>query len=656
MKRFLLLLIYFFCCVTLLAQQVTIESLKKELLSTTNNMKRVDLMNKIADSYKENDPKITMQYAKEALQLAKKIQYKSAEANAYLNMANAHIITGNYPLALNQLFNAQTILEALKESSDVVYNKEIKNGLARVYGSLGVIFSEQSNYAKAIIFHFKALKIYELTKQFPKQATVYNNIGVEYEAQKEYLKALSYYSKGLAIQKKTKDPAVGITVSNIGNVYMKMKNNAKALEFFSQAQQIFQKYPNQRGLGDLYNSFGSYYQQLNSTQKAISYYTLAINLFSTIEDKFGVAVSYSHLAELYFEQKQYDKAMKNAMASLQLAQQLDILELVASNEQMISRLFEIQNQSDLAFQHYKLYSEANNNLKNEEHIRNSVRAEMTFEFDKKEMIQRKEAERKALLYNEHLKRNNLTILFVLIFSLLLVGMGFLIYNRVQLKKTLTLQKELAEYEQKALHLQMNPHFVFNCLGSISSFIVQNGTDSAIKYLAKFSKLMRLTLEYSKESLIPIDKEIESLQNYLELEQLRFNKKFIFEITKSDEIEDDMALPSLLLQPFVENSIIHGLIPKKEMGEIKVHFAIQNQNLVCSIIDNGIGYKTSRSMKANSVVIHKSMALDITKKRLEMMEAFTSKTAQVSIDEIVDADQIVQGTKVVLHLPIQYVSQ
>ena len=243
MKRFLLLLISFFYCATLLAQQVAIESLKKELSSTTDDMKRVDLMNKIADSYKGNNPKLTMQYATEALQLAKEIQYPYAEANAQLNMANANIITGNYPLALQQLISAQTILEGLEESSDLTQTPEIKNGLARVYGGLGVIFSEQSNYAKAIIFHFKALKIYELTQQFQKKATVYNNIGVEYEAQGEYLKALSYYSKGLAIQKKRKDPAVGITVTNIGNVYMKMKNNAKAFDFFNQAQQLFQNIP-----------------------------------------------------------------------------------------------------------------------------------------------------------------------------------------------------------------------------------------------------------------------------------------------------------------------------------------------------------------------------------------------------------------------------
>lgn len=656
MKRYLLFFLTLFCCYLLLAQQNPIESLEKELAVSNDDLQRVTLMNKMAAAHKANNPKQALTYASKALQLAKTIHYPYAEAHAYLNMANVNIITGNYPLALQELLSAQAIFETLENSSDWTHAQEVENGLARVYGGLGVIFSEQSNYAKALVFHFKALKIYERTHQYSKQATVYNNIGVEYEAQGEYLKALSYYTKGWVIQQKRKDPAVGITVSNIGNVYMKMKNNAKAFDFFNQAQQLFQKYPNQRGLGDLYNSFGAYYHQMKAPQKAIPYYALAIQVFSVIEDKFGVAVSYSHLAELYFEQKQYKEAMKNATASLQLAQQLDILDLIASNELMISELFERQHQPALAFQHYKRYSAANSNLKNEENIRNSVRAEMTFEFDKKEMMQRKESERKALLYHEQIKRNNLTVLFVLVLILLLAGMGFLIYNRIQLKKTLTLQKELAEYEQKALHLQMNPHFVFNCLGSISSFIVQNGTDSAIKYLAKFSKLMRLTLEYSKESLIPIDKEIESLQNYLELEQLRFNKKFIFEITKSEAIEDDMALPSLLLQPFVENSIIHGLIPKKDTGKIKVHFNIDQQSLVCTITDNGIGYKTSRAMKAHSVVIHKSMALDITKKRLEMMEAFTAKKAQVSIEEMEGDNGLVQGTKVVLHLPIQYVSQ
>jgi LytS/YehU family sensor histidine kinase len=277
---------------------------------------------------------------------------------------------------------------------------------------------------------------------------------------------------------------------------------------------------------------------------------------------------------------------------------------------------------------------------------------MNFEFDKKEALQKKDHEKRELVYEEQSKRHQQQIFFIILFILLVFGIIFLIYNRLQLKKTLTLQKELAEYEQKALHLQMNPHFVFNCLGSISSFIVQNGTDSAIKYLLKFSKLMRLTLEYSKEALIPIDKEIESLQNYLELEQLRFNNRFTFSIFKGDDIEDDMALPPLLLQPFVENAIMHGVIPKKEIGNISVRFEIHKQSLQCTIEDNGIGFEKSKSQKENSVSAHKSMALDITKKRLQMIESTTSQKAEVKIEEIRNEGQIL-GTKVTLNLPLQY---
>jgi LytS/YehU family sensor histidine kinase len=166
----------------------------------------------------------------------------------------------------------------------------------------------------------------------------------------------------------------------------------------------------------------------------------------------------------------------------------------------------------------------------------------------------------------------------------------------------------------------------------------------------------LTLEYSKESLIPIDKEIESLQNYLELEQLRFNNVFGFSINKSKDIEDDMALPPLLLQPFVENAIIHGLIPRKESGHIAIDFSISGTSLVCTITDNGIGIDKSQELKENLVNVHKSMALDITRKRLEMMEAYTAKTAQVDIREMKNENGEAIGTKVVLQLPIQYISQ
>ncbi len=634
------------------AQNQKADSLVMVLQKARNDIDKAKLLNAIADEYKSSDPKLMQQYANQALQLSIKIKFKIAEGNAYLNLGNANIIIGNYPVALQNFSNAQTVFEKELESNPAE-TKEIKNSLARAYGSIGIVFSEQSSYSKALQYELKALKIYEETKNLEKCARLYNNIGIVYKAQDQDFKALNYFVKCLKIQEKIGDETVGITTTNIGNIYLHQKNYPKALEYYTNAQQLFAKYPNPRGLGELYNNLGLYYKQTNNPAEALRNFDKAIAAFTSIEDKFGISDTYFYMGEIYFEQNKLAESLAATNKSLALAKELEIIEQVQNAEKRLSEIYEKQNNTAESLKHFKLYNIAKDSVANAENIRSSVRAEMNFEFDKKEALQKKEQEKRELIYSEESKRHQQQIAFVILFILLVFGIVFLIYNRLQLKKTLTLQKELAEYEQKALHLQMNPHFVFNCLGSISSFIVQNGTDSAIKYLSKFSKLMRLTLEYSKESLIPIDKEMESLQNYLELEQLRFNQKFDFTLTKSSDIEDDMALPPLLLQPFVENAIIHGLIPKSEKGIIAIDFSIEKENLICTIEDNGIGFDKSKEIKENLVSVHKSMALDITKKRLEMMEASTSRKANVEIKEIKNDKGEILGTKVVLNLPIQY---
>lgn len=651
LKYVVLILLWIFPLL-IFSQNPTLDSLNNALGKARNDIDRAQILNAVANEYKESDPKKMIEFAAQALVLSKKISYKAAEGNAYLNMGNANVMLGNYPAALQHFSNAQSVFEKEIGSND----KEIKNGLARAYGSIGIVFSEQSNYAMALQYHLKALKIYEEINDLSKCARVYNNIGIVYQSEGDHFRALDYFIRCLKLQEKIGDRTAGITTTNIGNIYLAQKNYPKALEYYTKAKSLFEKYPNPRGLGELYNNLGLYYKNTGNPEKALEQFNHALAAFDSVDDKFGASDSYAFIGEIYLSQNDYAKALSNTAKSLSLATSLSIPERIRDSEKNLSQIYQKLNKPDEALEHYKKFTAANDSITNYENVRNSVRAEMNFEFDKKEALQKKEQEKKEIVYNEQSKRHQQQIIFIVLFILLAFGIVFLIYNRLQLKKTLTLQKELAEYEQKALHLQMNPHFVFNCLGSISSFIVQNGTDSAIKYLSKFSKLMRLTLEYSKESLIPIDKEIESLQNYLELEQLRFNNVFHFSITKSGDIEDDMALPPLLLQPFVENAIIHGLIPRKEAGTIEVDFSIANNALVCTITDNGIGFNKSQELKENLVSVHKSMALDITKKRLEMMEAFTSKTAQVDIRELKSETGEVSGTKVVLNLPIQYISK
>ena len=648
--KYLALLCAIFSSMPSFSQTKLLDSLFNELKHPANETEKAVLLNGIAAEY-ENEPEKMLHYARQAMDVSHKAGLKQQEANAWRNVGNANIILSKYTLALKSFTNSQQLYEALVKSDRK--NNDYKNGLANVYGSIGIVCSEQNNYAKGLEYYFKALKLFQETGQEEIVAIVYNNIGDIYSTQKEYTKALDYFNKALWIQKKTGDHSSAITISNIGKIYLAKDDDEKAFQSFNEAEVQFGRFENNRGLAELYNNYGNFYKKGNEPQKAIAYYNKALALFEQLGEKYGAASSLSFLGSVYVKEGRTADAIANLKRSSALAEEIGVLDQVRESEKALSDIYEKMGNDAEAFRHYKKYTAAKDKIINSENIKSIVREEMNYEFERKAALAKVEQEKRQVLYDEQGKRHRQQLLFIGLSAVLVFGIAFLVYSRLQLKKRLTLQRDLAEYEQKALHLQMNPHFVFNCLGSISSFIVQNGTDQAIKYLSKFSKLMRLTLEYSKESLIPIDKEIESLQNYLELEQLRFNNMFEFEITKDPDIEDDMALPPLLLQPFVENAIIHGIVPKKMRGLITIDFKLEGEKLVCTVTDDGIGINRSKKLKEASVTVHKSMALEITRKRLEVIQAVTSRSSHVEIKEILNTIGEPAGTRIILNLPVQY---
>ncbi len=620
--------------------QAPIDSLKSVLKAAKIDTVKVNIYNKIADKFKESNPDSTAFYAQKATSLSLKIKYNFGLANAYINTGNSNIIFGNYAAALTYFKKAQSVYEPLLEEDPT--NTMIKNGLARAYASAGVVYSEESNYYMALENYQKALKLYQEAGQKVNISKAYNNIGIVYKSQLNYPKALEYLKNALHIQEELGEQAAAVTLTNIGAIYFENGQYDNALKSYTKARKLFEKNDNKRGFALLNNYLGNYYTKQNNALLAKEYYFTSLGMYEEMQNKFGASLSLYKIGQLYCDQKKYNEAMPFAIKSLAYAKEISVLDQTYHSEKLVSDLYGFLNNPAESLVHYKNYITARDSITNQENNKKFALAEMNFEYKKKE----------ALLAEKNKRQTQFTI-FAIAGTLLLILLILVVYNRMQVKRRLTLQKEVAEYEQKALHLQMNPHFVFNCLSSISSFIVQNGTDSALKYLSKFSKLMRLTLEYSKGTLIPIDKEIESLQNYLELEQLRFHNKFEFSIQSSDNVEFNMGLPPLLIQPFVENAILHGIVPKENDGKIAVHFDVQNGQLVCTITDDGIGISESKHLKENSVTAHKSMALEITKKRLEIMESTTSKSAQIEIIEL-ENNGMSSGTKVTLRLPIQYI--
>ena len=241
----------------------------------------------------------------------------------------------------------------------------------------------------------------------------------------------------------------------------------------------------------------------------------------------------------------------------------------------------------------------------------------------------------------------ITIAIVSVLGLTVFVMQFRIK---QLNQKLALENALADSERKALRLQMNPHFVFNALDAISGFIFNNEPKEAVRYLGSFAKLMRITLESSRETVVPVHNEIQLLKNYIDLEQLRFNNKFQYAIHVDDDVDVyESQLPPMLLQPFVENAILHGLRNKEgDDGFLEIRFEEANDHLVCTIEDNGIGRE--KSAELNKGRNKKSLATSITEERIELLSQSLGERVSFSISDLKNESGAATGTKVVITFP------
>ena len=241
--------------------------------------------------------------------------------------------------------------------------------------------------------------------------------------------------------------------------------------------------------------------------------------------------------------------------------------------------------------------------------------------------------------------------FYLISGLIIIGVSYIIVRRriIQVKQRQDLLEELNTVKQQSLSAQMNPHFLFNSLNSIQRYILENDRKASNKYLSKFSRLMRLVLENSKKPLIPVNDELEALELYLELESMRFKDKLSYSI-ELDDLMDATAfqIPPLLLQPFVENAVWHGIMHKDSPGCITIHIYESETNFVSSIEDDGIGRKRSMEIKKENLK-YKSSGLDISNKRLELIKKLFGEDITISITDVNHENENT-GTRVTIKVP------
>ena len=239
-------------------------------------------------------------------------------------------------------------------------------------------------------------------------------------------------------------------------------------------------------------------------------------------------------------------------------------------------------------------------------------------------------------------------------------LGFLLYRyrirqvRHQEKIKTDFVKQLSELEIKALRSQMNPHFIFNSLNAINRYILKNEKAQASAYLTKFAKLIRLILDHSRQSRITLASEVNALELYLLLESLRFQNNFQYTIHVDEAISlQSVQIPPMIIQPFVENAIWHGLLPKGNDCSLVISFKANGQNLVCVVEDNGIGRKRSAELKQQQVISRSSVGMSLTEQRLKLTHQPGERSPSIDIEDLYDSKGEAAGTRIYIIIPFTY---
>jgi tetratricopeptide (TPR) repeat protein len=356
-----------------------------------------------------------------------------------------------------------------------------------------------------------------------------------------------------------------------------------------------------------YGNLGTIYRDLGETEKALYYYDRAIVQGKSGDDAYIMSWVYRDMSEMYLRNHDTTNAYLN-------------------------------------YVNFKTYSDIDLQRTNSKGL---DEASARYEADS----HRKEVELLSLkLRNQRLIMYGSSGLFLLTISVIL-----LIYNRSKInakRKISEMDRRISEVTLANLRQQMNPHFIFNTLNSIQYYMYQHDKLATNNYLTKFSSLMRKVLENSQHTAIPLRDELDALQLYLDLEKIRFKDKFNYLISVDDEIDPLMyKIPTMLIQPYVENSICHGLMPADYNGQIKIDVRLEKNYLACTIEDNGIGREAAMEKKAKQNGNHNSLGTQITSSRLDIVNALCGTCLKTIYSDLKDDNGIPMGTKVEIHIPI-----
>ncbi len=599
----------------------SIRNLISEQTDFNNLQNTFDLIRKSRKKLKNNYLPLLKEFAIHS----NKATYYKGEMKAYDFIGLQYRYNENYDSAYYYHIKSLDMAKELKDSTQMFYN----------YNNLGQVFRMQDNNTLAIDYFLKALETSNAVGNLRSSSFTMNTIGATLVVQNDYARAMSYYKRSNAIAQDRDDKrTMAYNYGNMGEVYLLTEQPDSAMYYFKMSRDMLVKLGSDKGMGVAEHLIGQAYIALGEYEKAKEKFLLALSYHKNDNSLRYQSLCNCHLGKIAVAQNYFSDGLMFLDRAKEQALEINSLKNLLEIYNVYVELYKKQNQWEKVYDALTQSHQYREQIINESNNSSIHALEIRFDTNEKE-------QRITLLSAENQIKNQRIILFLTlsIILLLILSLGILLYYR---NKRINQQKQ-ETLRQQLLRSQMNPHFLFNALGSIQSYMFKNKTTEAAGYLNNFASLTRSILNHSAAETVLLDDEINALHNYIKLEQMRVQNTFSYAINYNDCLETELIkIPPMLIQPFVENAIKHGLKNKENNGELNITIEDREDTLMINISDNGEGfYVTEKQNKG-----HKSMAMSIFKQRINLLKKKYSKKAGFHIE----SDQG-KGTKVTIHIPI-----
>ncbi len=531
---------------------------------------------------------------------------KAIEAEDNDAQAKAMLFMGKYYLRTGFITES---LEYYNRLIDFARERKLKGFIPKAYAGLATTYMETDNIAE----YRNNLKLMLYASQAENDSASLNialsRLGTHLTIPpRDFRKADSLLKESVKISLILRDSLnASFSLANIGWNFYTEKMYDSSLFYYNKS--LYHSI--QAGIigvsANSLGNMGTIYRDLGETEKAISYYKKAIDQAEKINDIYTLSWVYSDMSSMYL----------------------------------------MKNDTVKAYETYVLFKKFSDSLLVQSNSQGMMNAKVRYEAD----THNKEVE----LLSLRIKNQRILNYGIIGFTILTLALMALLFNRTRIKSEQSLSEmnwKISEITQANLRQQMNPHFIFNTLNSIQYYMCQHDKLATNNYMTKFSSLMRKVLENSQHTSVRLQDELDALTLYLELESLRFKDKFDYRISVDEEIDTFFyKVPAMLIQPYVENSISHGLMPKEGKGFVKIDLRLQNNHILCSIEDNGIGREAAQEINRKKNETHNSYGTQITSSRLDLVNSLYGTSLKTTYTDLVNNNGEAGGTRVEIHIPL-----